>query len=121
MLVNDLGADFVRVEANAMARPTWEATNDDADPMHIQLGRVRCGLLDVPRLANTFDYIRYLNQLGVAHVELAAARRPAALDGHEHAAGRLNTDELSGAGRRARVRADSERGWRTSSSRPASR
>jgi hypothetical protein len=69
MLVNDLGADFFRVELNN-GETDAETTNDDADPTHFNWAAFDADF-STPAMADTWDYIRYLNQLGVAHVELA--------------------------------------------------
>lgn len=69
LLVNDLGASFVRVEANA-GEGDWETVNDDADPNHFAWSYYDT-VFSTPMMQKTWDYIRYLNQLGVEHVELA--------------------------------------------------
>src|SRR4051812_36935048 len=69
MLVNDLGANFWRVEINN-GETDWETTNDNADPSAFDWSSFDAAF-STPAMLDTWDYIRYLNQLGVAHVELA--------------------------------------------------
>ena len=69
MLVNDLGADFFRVEVNN-GETDWETTNDDADPKTFNW-TVYDKVFSGPVFQDLWDYVRYLNQLGVPEIELA--------------------------------------------------
>jgi hypothetical protein len=69
MLVNDMGANFFRVEVNN-GETDWETTNDNADPLTFNWAAYD-PMFSSPAFQDTWDYIRYLNQLGVQHVELA--------------------------------------------------
>lgn len=68
-LVNDLGATFFRVELNN-GETDAETTNDDSNPATFNWSSFDADF-STPAMADTWDYVRYLNQLGVAHVELA--------------------------------------------------
>jgi hypothetical protein len=69
LLVNDLGATFARVEVNA-GSTDWESTNDDSDAAHFNWTSYDA-IFSTKSFRDLFAYVNYLNQLGVAHVELA--------------------------------------------------
>jgi hypothetical protein len=69
LLVNDLGASMARVEVNN-GETDWEATQDDGDPNHFAWGYFDA-VFSTPMMQKTWDYVRYLNQLGVEHIQLS--------------------------------------------------
>lgn len=70
LLVNDLGANLFRVEINR-GESDWEAKNDDSDPMNFDWD-VYDPIFESKDFTDLWDYIRYLNSLGVTDIELAA-------------------------------------------------
>ena len=70
LLVNDLGANLFRVEINR-GESDWEAKNDDADPMNFAWNAYD-PIFESKDFTDLWDYIRYLNSLGVTEIELAA-------------------------------------------------
>lgn len=68
-LVNDLGATFARVEVFD-GETDWEATQDNADPNVIDWSYFDA-VFSQARFQRLWAYVAYLNQLGIAHVELA--------------------------------------------------
>lgn len=69
LLVNDLGANFARVEVFD-GQTDWESTPDNSDPAVINWDYFDA-VFSAPRFQRLWAYVAYLNQLGVAHVELA--------------------------------------------------
>jgi len=70
LLVNDLGSNFFRVEI-FRGQSTWEATNDNADPNTFNWTAYDA-IFGTKDFTDLFNYIRYLNTLGVTEIILAA-------------------------------------------------
>jgi hypothetical protein len=70
LLVNDLGADFFRIEVSD-GETDFETTNDDADPAHFDWPTYDA-IFQTKRFVNLWTYIRKVNALSsTANVQLA--------------------------------------------------
>src|SRR6185503_10494214 len=70
LLVNDLGANLFRVEIYHGASD-WETTNDDADPANFSWSAYDA-IFEGKRFTDLWNYVRYLNTLGITEIELSA-------------------------------------------------